>query len=114
MRYLLCAIALLFFGWTVSTALTQVRPGERAVIRRFGRILPTRPEPGLYIGWPWGIEQVDRENVSFVRRINVGFADKTDPEDEIVPAGQMLTGDHNLVNLQAAIDYKIREADVAQ
>jgi membrane protease subunit HflK len=31
-----------------------------------------------------------------------------------VPAVQMLTGDHNLVNVQAAIDYKIREADVAQ
>jgi membrane protease subunit HflK len=114
MRYVVYLVGLVFLAWTASTSLTQVRPGERAVIRRFGRILPARPEPGLYVGWPWGIERVDRENVSFVRRVTVGFTAKDDKEDETVPAGQMLTGDHNLVNVEAAIHYKIREADVSQ
>jgi membrane protease subunit HflK len=114
LRYVLYLIALAFLVWTAGTALTQVRPGERAVIRQFGRILPEKPGPGLYIGWPWGVEQVERESVSSVRRINVGFTGKQGSEDEVVPAGQMLTGDHNLVNVQAAIDFKIREADVAK
>lgn len=114
LRYVLYLIALAFLVWTGGTALTQVRPGERAVIRRFGHILPEKPGPGLYIGWPWGVEQVDRESVSSLRRINVGFILKQESEDEVVPAGQMLTGDHNLVNVKAAIDFKVREADVAQ
>jgi modulator of FtsH protease HflK len=113
-RYLFALIALAFLAWTASTALTQVRPGERAVVRRFGRIVTheQKLEPGLYVGWPWGIEQVDREKVSFARRLTVGFTDKSELEDEVVPAGQMLTGDHNLVNVEAAIHYRIREADV--
>jgi membrane protease subunit HflK len=114
LRYVLYLIAVAFLVWTAGTVLTQVRPGERAVIRQFGRILPEKPGPGLYIGWPWGVEQVERESVSSVRRINVGFTLKQEPEDEVVPAGQMLTGDHNLVNVQVAIDFKIREADVAK
>jgi len=114
LRYVLYLAVLAFLVWTAGTALTQVRPGERAVIRQFGRILPEKPGPGLYIGWPWGVEQVERESVSSVRRINVGFTGKQESEDDVVPAGQMLTGDHNLVNVQAAIDFKIREADVAK
>ena len=86
----------------------KVQPGEKsAVIRRFGRILDTKPEPGLYIGWPWGIEQVTIVRVSFARSIKVGFMNKQEQEDDVVPAGQLLTGDHNLVNVQAVIDYKV-------
>ena len=113
LRFILYLAGLAFLVWTVSTSLTQVGPGERAVVRRFGRVLDIRPEPGLYIGWPWGIERVERENVSLVRRVTIGFTADEEKEDEVVPAGQVLTGDHNLVNVQAAIHYRIREADVA-
>jgi modulator of FtsH protease HflK len=111
-RLLLCLAALVFLVYTASTALTQVQPGERAVIRRFGRFLDHKPEPGLYIGWPWGIEQVDLIPVSKARTIVVGFMDRDDKEEDVAPAGQMLTGDHNLVNVQAVIDFKVRDNEV--
>jgi membrane protease subunit HflK len=105
-RALLILIALAFAVWTVATSVTQVQSHERAVIRRFGRILETKPEPGLHIGLPWGIDRVDLAPVGRVRSITVGFDGR---EEEAVPAGQMLTGDHNLVNVQASINYKIRD-----
>ena len=66
----LAALAL----WTLLSMLTQVQPGERAVVRRFGRILEDRPLPGLFVGLPWGLDQVQRVPVGRVRRVVVGWA----------------------------------------
>jgi membrane protease subunit HflK len=111
MRYVLYLIVFVFLIWTISTSVTQVQSHERGVVRRFGRILETKRQQGLYIGLPWGIDRVDLAPVGRVRTIDVGFTeDKTD-EDGTVPVGQMLTGDHNLVNVQASINFKVRDAD---
>ncbi len=111
-RYGLYLLAAMFLGWTVYTSFTQVRSHERAVIRRFGRILDEKPTQGLHIGLPWGIDRVDLAPVGRVRNIDVGFNDKEEKDDEIVPAGQMLSGDHNLVNVRASIRFKVREEDM--
>jgi membrane protease subunit HflK len=110
-RFLLAAILVFFAIFTAGTALTQVQPGERAVVRRWGRVLPEHPAPGLHIGLPWGIDRVDRVSIGSVRRVIVGFRDEAADENP-TPVGQMLTGDHNLVNAQAEIDYTVREDDI--
>ena len=56
-----------------ATGLYQVLPGEAAVVRRFGRVLPERPEPGLHLGLPWGMDRVDRVAVDQLRRVVVGY-----------------------------------------
>jgi modulator of FtsH protease HflK len=111
MKRLLLLAAFAFGLWTAWTALTPVQPGERAVIRRFGRILPDRPGPGLHVGLPWGIDVVERISIAGVRRLTVGYRDES-AEEIATPVGQMLTGDHNVVNVQAEIHYTVREADV--
>lgn len=108
-RLLLSLIAIGFIVWTVATSLTQVNSGQRAVIRRFGRIRDAKPDAGLYVGWPWGIERVDLVPVGKVRQLTVGFLDKDEKTDDVIPVGQMLTGDHNLVNVQAEIHYRVRD-----
>ncbi len=111
MRRFVLGIAVLAFAlFTAVTALTQVQPGERAVVRRFGRILPEHPGPGLHVSWPWGIDRVDRVPIGSVRRVVVGFRETG--ESAATPAGQMLTGEHNLVNAQAEIDYIVREDEI--
>lgn len=113
-RLILALLAILFVLYTAATALTQVQPGERAVVRRFGRILPDKPGPGLYVGWPWGIDRVERVAIGRVRRIEVGFTGKEADEAIATPPGQLLTGDHNLVNVQAEIHFTVVDADVAK
>jgi modulator of FtsH protease HflK len=85
------------------TGVAQIRPEERAVVRRFGRVV-ARPGPGLWVGLPYGIDRLDRVPIATVRRVSVGYR----PESvEDTPPGQFLTGDQNLVNLQVAIDYAV-------
>jgi membrane protease subunit HflK len=110
-RYLLY-IAILLFAASLLTGVTQVRPGERAVIRRFGRVLDEKPGPGLWIGLPWGLDRVDRVSVDAVRQIEVGFDPRQEESEGTTPEGQLLTGDHNLVNVQVKIQYQIRENEV--
>jgi membrane protease subunit HflK len=104
MRYLLSAVLLLVAAY-LFTGVTQIRPGERVVVRRFGRVTAT-PGPGLWIGLPWGMDRIDRIAVDRVRRVAVGYQ----PEDEYgegAPSGQLLTGDHNLVNIQVIVHYAV-------
>jgi membrane protease subunit HflK len=93
---------------SLASAVTQIQPGERGVVRRFGRVVD-KPGPGLYLGLPWGMDRVDRVPVDRERRIIVGFdsRDQEDGDQERMPDGQLLTGDHNLINLRVEINYTI-------
>src|SRR5262249_41723441 len=105
MRYVLGIAVLVFLG-SLVTGLTQVRPGERVVVRRCGKVIAT-PGPGLWVGLPWGLDRIDRVPVDLVRRVSVGYQ----PDDEgfgpSAPPGQLLTGDHNLVNVQVVAHYTV-------
>jgi membrane protease subunit HflK len=111
-RLILGVAGLLLLLYTVASALTQIEPGERGVVRQFGRVLSEKPGPGLYRGLPWGMEQVDRIPVGKVRRVSVGFTGKDEEDPSVTPAGQLLTGDHNLVNVQAEVYYKVIDGEV--
>jgi membrane protease subunit HflK len=110
MRYFLAAVVLAFVGYLL-TGVTQVRLGERAVVRQFGRVVD-KPGPGLRIGLPWGMERVDRVPVDFVRPVRIGFEPGSEETEDSTPAGQLLTRDHNLVNVQVVLDYTVSDASV--
>src|SRR5437660_1209915 len=94
------------------TGVTLTRPGELAVVRRFGRVLEHKPGPGLWVGLPWGMDRVDRVVVDRLQSAVVGYRGDDNP-DLVIPPGQLLTGDHNLVNVQATIYYKVRPEEAA-
>lgn len=102
LRFLLLAAVVLWLG----SGITIIRPGERAVVQRFGAIV-AHPYPGLWLGLPWGIDRVERFSVQVVRQIAVGY----DPARDEPFLGQFLTADQNLVQLQLAVHYVIGESD---
>jgi membrane protease subunit HflK len=110
MRRALFIVVCLFAAYLL-TGVTSVRPGERAVVRRFGAVVAT-PGPGLWVGLPWGFERVDRVAVDLVRRVTLGYEPDADPESPL-PAGQLLTGDQNVVTVRVAVDYTVRPEAVA-
>jgi membrane protease subunit HflK len=110
-RRVLLVLGLVLLAAYCLTGVVQVRQGELAVVRRFGRVLEEKARPGLYVGLPWGMDRVDRVVVDRVQSVTVGFQEEG-PEVEL-PPGQFLTGDHNLVNVQAVLYYKVRPDEVA-
>jgi membrane protease subunit HflK len=111
-RWLVVLLIVLLAGYLL-TGVTQVRPGERAVVRRFGRVLDEQPEPGLWVGLPWGMDRVDRVAVDRVQRVEVGYIPNPDEDAQTTTPGQLLTGDHNLVNVQVDLNYTVRHDAVA-
>jgi modulator of FtsH protease HflK len=103
-------VFLMLLAAYLATGIAQVRPDERAVVRRFGRVV-ARPGPGLWIGLPWGMDRVDRVQVRTVRQLTVGFDDSAIEESLTTPAGQVLTGDQNLVNVRLVAEYAVSEQD---
>jgi membrane protease subunit HflK len=71
-----------------------IQAPERGVVLRFGRYVDTL-EPGLHIRWPQPIEFVEVVNVEVVHSIEHKAA--------------MLTQDENIVDVQLAVQYKIKD-----
>jgi membrane protease subunit HflK len=106
LRYILL---LLLCGY-LATGVAQVRPEERAVVRRFGKVV-ARPGPGLWVGLPWGIDRVDRVPVRAVRQLDVGYNPEAGDDAPGTSAGQLLTGDQNLVNVKLVLEYAVDDRE---
>jgi membrane protease subunit HflK len=109
MKKLVYIVPAILLAAYLLTGVARVRPGERAVVRRFGQVV-AQPGPGLWVGFPYGIDRVDRVPVNFVRQVKVGYDPDAD-DLSVAPSGQLLTGDQNLVNIAVAIEYSVVDGD---
>jgi modulator of FtsH protease HflK len=92
----------------LATGLVAVPPGEVAVVRRLGRVLPRAWTPGLHLGWPTGIDCATRVRTDAVRRLEVGLAGTPGPDDD-PGAGEFLTGDLNLLRARGIVQYRVAD-----
>ena len=108
------AVMLLMLGIVgiyVLTGIYVVNPGEQAVIRRFGALLVKPVSEGIHYRLPWPIDEVQKINVSEVRRADVGMSlpEHMHSVDTPEPV-QLLTGDENIITTEAIVHYKINDA----
>jgi membrane protease subunit HflK len=97
----------------LASGLYRVLPEENAVVLRFGQYMGTVTEPGLHYHLPSPIETIMKPNVTFERRLEIGYrgapfqgSSKTDVPEE----SMMLTGDANIVDLDFVVQWKVAEA----
>lgn len=83
-----------------------VAPGEVAVVRRLGRLVNPVWGPGLHWRFPLGIDRIDRVRVQEVRQLTIGLAAPASADFE-PSTGEFLSGDLNLVRVQATVQYRI-------
>jgi P-type Cu+ transporter len=121
-----CLLALAVYG---LSGLTTVGPDERAVVRRFGRALPDDLDPGLHLCWPWPVDSVTRLQPDRVYTVEVGFRPTQPAGDRpairswssthgddglrrMPEEAVMITGDGNLVEMQATVRYTVSDPRV--
>lgn len=95
-----------------ATGIYTVGTDQRAVVRRFGRVIAEHSEPGLHFGLPSGLDRVDLVKPSETKTVTIGM---TGPADRMLgtpgsdSVAQFLTGDQNLVIVQATVQYAMQD-----
>ncbi len=113
----------------LATGFYRVEPDEQGLVLRFGAYVRSTP-PGLNYHAPWPIESALLVAVTRINRVEIGFrstaTDEEDtsprtPEGNVEPArggpardlaeeSLMLTGDENIVDINASVFWKISDA----
>lgn len=94
-----------------------VLPGEHAVVQRFGAWDRTKVTEGLGYHLPAPIEKVSTLNVNEIRRMNIGFIDRSGgrggaaTKQDVPEESLMLTADRNIVDLDMVIQWNIKSAE---
>jgi len=92
---LLILMIVVIGGW-MSTGFYQIKTGEQGVVQRFGKLVDT---VGDGLGWrmPWPIETVTKVDVQKVATTSY--------------KSRVLTAEPNMVELQVAVQYRIKDAE---
>ncbi len=104
------AIAVIAIIWA-ATGFYTVGPDQEAVLRTFGKFTGTQTS-GLHWFYPGPIGQRDVLAVTTTRRLELGFrsgADGFTVAQSVTNESLMITGDVNIVDVQAVIQYKISD-----
>lgn len=99
------------FAIYLLTGIYIVNPGEQAVVKRFGKLLPETIQEGIHYRLPTPIDEVQIVNVEEVRRADVGMSLPEHMHENDNPQKiQLLTGDENIISSEAIVHYKIKDA----
>ena len=87
----------------------SIKPEERGVVKRFGRVVNDNVLPGIHYHWPWPIEVVLRLATTEIRSmtVNFGFEPGSAAQSSTKEAEALLTGDENVVLASLLIQYMI-------
>jgi membrane protease subunit HflK len=98
-RTLAPLLALAVLGCWLAGGLYAVANGASAVVRRFGRVVERRVEPGLHLALPPGVDAVTKVKTGEVLRLQVAG-------DGGAPMS-LVTGDENLIETTLIVQYRV-------
>jgi membrane protease subunit HflK len=111
---ILLLIGLGVLVWGAFSSFYTVQPEERAVVKRFGRVVGIT-DPGLHFKLPFGLEEAQPVATERVLKQEFGFrteetsaVQRTRFNDEDFPSESlMLTGDLNIIQVEWVVQYRI-------
>lgn len=83
-----------------------VDTGQRGLVLRFGQYIETT-EPGPRWHLPWPIESREMVNVDQVRTVEIGY--RNNVRSKVLKESLMLTDDENIIDLQFAVQYILKD-----
>ena len=113
----LALLGVLLVGIWAASGFFRVQQDELGIVMRFGAF-DRRAPPGLNYAIPWPIESVTTPRVTRINRVDVGFRAAPDAQPgvrpiaqrDVLPESLMLTGDENIIDIDFAVFWQIREA----
>src|SRR5690349_2832238 len=99
-------IVLVILVWLASGFYIVVE-GQRGVVLTFGRFTK-ETTAGLNWRMPWPIQSHEIVNLSQVRTLEVGY--RNNVRTKVLKESLMLTDDENIVDLQFAVQYVVKDA----
>jgi membrane protease subunit HflK len=104
-------LAIIVAIW-LATGFYIVDQGSLGVVQRFGKYTTTT-EPGPRWHWPFPIETKTVVNMEQVRRLEVGYRSSSEgsgSKQKVPNEALMLTEDENIIDMQVAVQYKLKNA----
>jgi membrane protease subunit HflK len=98
--------AIVLFLWLVS-GFFIVQEGQTGVVLTFGKYSHMTPA-GFNWRWPYPIQSHEVVNVSQVRTVEVGY--RSSFRNKQAKESLMLTDDENIIDIQFAVQYKLKSA----
>jgi len=115
---LLLVVAAVVVLWLAS-GFYRVQPDEQGVVLRFGAFDRTTL-PGLNYHLPWPVESVLSPQVTRINRVEIGYrsggpegrieAGRDASGRDVLEESLMLTGDENIIDIDFAVFWRIRDA----
>ncbi|GAB3537426.1 FtsH protease activity modulator HflK [Noviherbaspirillum agri] len=97
---------IVFFLWLVS-GFFIVQEGQTGVVLTFGKYSHMTPA-GFNWRWPYPIQSHEIENVSQVRTVEIGY--RSNVKNKQPKESLMLTEDENIIDIQFAVQYTLKNA----
>ncbi len=98
--------AIAFFLWLIS-GFFIVQEGQTGVVMTFGKYNSMTPA-GFNWRWPAPIQSHEIVNVSQVRTVEVGY--RSTVKNKLAKEALMLTEDENIIDIQFAVQYRLKDA----
>jgi membrane protease subunit HflK len=112
----IAAIGVILVALWVASGFYRVQPDEQGVVMRFGAYVGSTA-PGLNWHMPAPIESVSTPRVTRINRVDVGFRSGVDGAPgrgaqarDVIEESLMLTGDENIIDIDFAVFWRIRDA----
>jgi modulator of FtsH protease HflK len=100
-------VALVMLVWLAS-GFYIVDEGRRGVVTHFGKYTETTlPGPRWHLPFP--IEAVELVDFSQVKTVEIGY--RNSPKNKVDKEAVMLTDDENIIDIQFAVQYNIKNAE---
>jgi membrane protease subunit HflK len=100
-------LALVIAAGGLASGFYIVVEGQRGVVLTFGRF-SQETAPGLRWRLPWPVQSHEIVNLSQVRTLEVGY--RNNVRTKVLKESLMLTDDENIVDVQFAVQYLVKDA----
>jgi membrane protease subunit HflK len=99
-------VFVVIFIWLI-TGFFVVQEGQTGVVMTFGKHSYDTPS-GFNWRWPYPIQSHEIVNISQVRTVEVGY--QSNVKNKLPKEALMLTDDENIIDIQFAVQYKLKSA----